>query len=69
MVGWVPREHDLDLADLEISEDQVKAATSVNLAEWRKELESQEEFFDQLGETAPEALLLKRRLLLSRLGG
>jgi phosphoenolpyruvate carboxykinase (GTP) len=69
MVGWVPREHDLDLADLDISEEQVKAATSADLAEWRTELKSQEEFFNHLGKTAPEALLLTRKLLLSRLGG
>jgi phosphoenolpyruvate carboxykinase (GTP) len=69
MVGWVPREHDLDLADLDISEEAVKGATHVDLAEWRTELQSQEEFFNQLGKTAPEALLLKRKLLLSRLGG
>jgi phosphoenolpyruvate carboxykinase (GTP) len=67
MVGWVPRENDLDLQDLEISKESVKKATQVDLVEWKKELETQEDYFKQLGKTAPEALLLQRKLLLSRL--
>jgi phosphoenolpyruvate carboxykinase (GTP) len=67
MVGWAPRENDLDLQDLDISKESVKKATQVDLGEWKKELEMQEDYFKQLGKTAPEALLLQRKLLLSRL--
>jgi len=68
MVGWVPRENDLDLQDLDIKPESVEAATRVDLNEWRKELTDQEAFFKQLGGTAPQALLLQRQLLMSRLG-
>jgi phosphoenolpyruvate carboxykinase (GTP) len=67
LLGWVPKVGDLDLAGMEISETQVKDATSIDLNEWRAELESQEEFFAQFGKTVPPTLHDQRRLLLSRL--
>ncbi|MGA9524724.1 MAG: phosphoenolpyruvate carboxykinase (GTP), partial [Myxococcaceae bacterium] len=67
LLGWVPRAGDLDLQGLEISEEQVAEATEINLDEWQQELQSQGEFFEQMGKTAPEALLLQRKLLMSRL--
>jgi phosphoenolpyruvate carboxykinase (GTP) len=67
LLGWVPKEGDIDLHGLDISEETVKEATSINNADWKRELESQDEFFQMLGRTAPEALLLQRKLLLSRL--
>lgn len=65
--GWVPKAGDLDLSGLDISPAAVDAATTNNPDEWRQELESQEEFFKSLGNKAPEALLLQRKLLLSRI--
>ncbi len=67
LLGWVPRAGDLDLQGLDISEEQVAEATEINLDEWSQELQSQGEFFEQMGKTAPEALLLQRKLLMSRL--
>ncbi len=67
LLGWVPRAGDLDLQGLEISEEQVAEATEINLDEWQQELQSQGEFFEQMGKTAPDALLLQRKLLMSRL--
>jgi phosphoenolpyruvate carboxykinase (GTP) len=68
LLGWVPKPGDIDLQGLEIPEEQVDEACSIDLGEWREELLSQGEFFESMGKTAPEALLLKRKLLLSRLG-
>jgi phosphoenolpyruvate carboxykinase (GTP) len=67
LLGWVPREHDIDLRDLNLSEEKLSEATRIDLEEWVQELQSQGEFFEQMGKTAPEALLLQRRLILSRL--
>jgi len=67
LFGWVPKAGDLDLSGLHVSPEIVDQATSNEPEDWRRELESQEEFFNLLGKTAPEALLLQRKLLLSRL--
>jgi phosphoenolpyruvate carboxykinase (GTP) len=67
LLGWVPREHDIDLRDLDLSEEKLTEATRIDLDEWNQELQAQGEFFEQMGKTAPEAMLLQRRLLLSRL--
>jgi phosphoenolpyruvate carboxykinase (GTP) len=65
--GWVPKAGDLDLSGLDISSEQVDAATSIDLDEWRTELESQGEFFEATGPTMPRALKLQRELLLARI--
>jgi phosphoenolpyruvate carboxykinase (GTP) len=67
LLGWVPKAGDLDLSGLDVEHDAVNEATSINLQEWKTELESQEEFFSQFGQTMPETLLLQRQMLLSRL--
>jgi phosphoenolpyruvate carboxykinase (GTP) len=67
LIGWVPRPGDLDLQDLNISEEDVLEATKIDYDEWSRELESQGEWFDSLGPTLPQALRLQRELLISRL--
>jgi phosphoenolpyruvate carboxykinase (GTP) len=65
--GWVPKAGDLDLSGLDIPADQVDEATSVDLDEWKAELQSHQEFFEKLGSTMPEVLQLQRRMFLSRI--
>ena len=65
--GWVPRAGDLDLSGLNIAPETVNAATEVLLDEWKVELESQQEFFEMLGDRLPKALELQRELFLSRI--
>jgi phosphoenolpyruvate carboxykinase (GTP) len=67
LLGWVPREHDIELRDLALTEERLAEATGIDLEDWHQELLSQGEFFEQMGKTAPEALLLQRKLLMSRL--
>jgi phosphoenolpyruvate carboxykinase (GTP) len=67
VLGWVPKSGDLDLSGLDVPAEDVNEATSINLDEWRAELESQEAFFAQFGDRMPETLLLQHKLLLSRL--
>jgi phosphoenolpyruvate carboxykinase (GTP) len=66
LVGYVPRLQDFSLAGLDISQDAVKTAMKVDLAEWEEELESQKEWFDKLGKTLPRPLALQRETLLER---
>jgi len=67
LLGWVPRVEDLDVSGLDLTPDQVRKATSIDLAEWGPELESQGELFTKLERTLPAAIRLQRELLLARL--
>src|SRR5580700_1231438 len=46
LLGWVPKAGDLDLSGLNVPSEQVDAATTIDLDEWKVELESHEEFFN-----------------------
>ncbi len=68
LLGWVPKAGHLDLSGLDQSTtEKVTAATAINLDEWKKEFEMQGEFFEKLKATMPEALVLQRQILMSRL--
>jgi phosphoenolpyruvate carboxykinase (GTP) len=67
LFGWVPKQGHLDLSGLDISPEQVDEATSIVESEWKTELESQKQFFEQFGERMPRTLELQRQQLLSRL--
>jgi phosphoenolpyruvate carboxykinase (GTP) len=67
LLGWVPKAGDLDLSGLNVPAEQVDAATSIDLDEWKVELESHEEFFNRIGPSMPEALKLHRKMLLARM--
>ena len=69
VVGWVPRFQDLNLTDLDVSEDEIRAAMKVDLDEWEAELQSVKDWFDKLGKTLPRAIELQREALLERVRG
>jgi phosphoenolpyruvate carboxykinase (GTP) len=68
LVGYVPREGDLDTQSLDATPSDLAAAMNVDLKEWQKELESQAEWFDKIGPTLPKTLKLQREMLLERIG-
>ncbi|WP_225411802.1 phosphoenolpyruvate carboxykinase (GTP) [Stigmatella hybrida] len=68
LLGWVPRQGDIPTQGLDMPPEAIAEATSIKSDEWKSELKSQEVFFEQLGTKAPEALMLQRKLLISRLG-
>jgi phosphoenolpyruvate carboxykinase (GTP) len=67
LLGWVPREGDLNVNGLDVAKEQMAEATSIKPEEWKAEFKSQEPFFEQLGSKAPESLMLQRKLLMSRI--
>jgi phosphoenolpyruvate carboxykinase (GTP) len=67
VVGWVPRPGDIDLSGLDIEADRFRAATKIDLEDWKAELQSQAEFFESIGPTMPQALKLQRELLLANI--
>lgn len=66
--GWVPKAGDLDLSGLNISAEQVDAATHVDLDEWKTELQSIGTFFDSIGKTLPKLLRLHQQTLSEWIG-
>ncbi len=67
LFGWVPKQGHIDLSGLDIDPALVDEATNINEAEWKEELVSQKQFFDQFGDRMPKTLELIRQMLLSRL--
>jgi phosphoenolpyruvate carboxykinase (GTP) len=67
LFGWVPKQGHIDLSGLDIDPAKVDEATHIDEAEWKSELISQQQFFEQFGERMPKALELIRQTLLSRL--
>jgi phosphoenolpyruvate carboxykinase (GTP) len=68
-VGIVPNDDELDLAGLDITKDAAHTALTVNPAEWKKELESETDFFKQIGRTMPKELEQRRETILAALNG
>jgi phosphoenolpyruvate carboxykinase (GTP) len=66
VLGWVPRGTDLDLAGIDISDEDIKAAMHIDLDEWTQELDQQQELFDKHATTMPAELVLQRQMLKAR---
>ncbi|MBE2248185.1 MAG: phosphoenolpyruvate carboxykinase (GTP) [Myxococcus sp.] len=68
LFGWVPKQGHIDLSGLDIDPARVDEATAIHEDEWKDELTSQAQFFEQFGDRMPKTLELIRQTLLSRLG-
>jgi len=66
-VGIVPHAEDLDSAGLEIGNDAINRALSIDHGEWKAEMESAGEFFKKVGPTMPTELDDLRRSIANRL--
>ena len=62
-VGFLPHIGDLDLRGLRLSNDQVSELFAVKRQEWLCELDLQERFFNDVGETLPPELDVQREAL------
>jgi phosphoenolpyruvate carboxykinase (GTP) len=67
VLGWMPRSEDIDLDGLHVTREQFDSMQSVNLAEVKSELLSQEELFLKLAGDLPKEMVFQRELLISRL--
>ena len=66
-VGITPRAEDLDLNGLEIAPSQVRAALTIDSAEWKAEMDSAGEFFAKIGPAMPTEIEQRRRKILAAL--
>jgi phosphoenolpyruvate carboxykinase (GTP) len=66
-LGWMPRQTDIDLSDLDIDPSEFKALQSVPHEEFKSEILGQEELFLKLAGDLPKEMIFQRELLISRL--
>jgi phosphoenolpyruvate carboxykinase (GTP) len=67
-LGWVPRTQDFDLTGLEdFSVADFENLQNINLAEWRREVLSQDELFMRIYSYLPKEMIFQRELLVARL--
>ena len=67
-IGRVPTPEALDVAGLDLSEDDLRAALAVDVAEWRREIPGIEAWFDHIGAQVPSSLRDELDSLKLRLG-
>ena len=67
LLGWMPRPEDIDLEGLNISYQQLAAIQSIDPAELKAEILSQEELFLKLAGDLPKEMVFQRELLVARL--
>ena len=66
-LGWMPEFDDLSWNGLTFSKDQFASVTDVDRAAWARELKLHDELFVKLKDRLPQALVLERQLLETRL--
>jgi phosphoenolpyruvate carboxykinase (GTP) len=67
-LGFMPAYEDIDWNGLDFTKEQFDAVMSIDTELWQKEIESQGEFFDKLGDRLPKELAVIREFLTARLG-
>ncbi|MET0930742.1 MAG: phosphoenolpyruvate carboxykinase (GTP) [Aeromicrobium sp.] len=67
-IGLVPPTSSIDTDGLDVTEEQLAAALSVDVDEWAKEIPQIEEWFEQFGDTLPAVLWTELDGLKARLG-
>ena len=66
-IGFIPRPEDFDLAELnDVSRETMRELFSIKPDEWKKELETQSEFFKTLGEDLPRELIAQHDKLAEK---
>lgn len=60
-IGYMPTYDDLNWKGMDFSKQQFEIVTSLSKADWQKELASQDELFDKIGDHVPQALKQARK--------
>ena len=66
-IGFLPEARDIDTRDLDISEDTMNALLSVNVEQWKAEMESVGEYLQIYGKRLPEALRKEHEVVVAAL--
>jgi phosphoenolpyruvate carboxykinase (GTP) len=66
-IGWIPKLQDLDVENLNISQETLKKLFTIDSNEWKKELEGLREYFSIFGDHLPEGIVRQLQALEKRL--
>lgn len=66
-IGYVPKKDALDLSGINVSEENIKAITTISKDAWLNEVKNIREFYKQFGDSLPSGLLKEVDELESRL--
>jgi phosphoenolpyruvate carboxykinase (GTP) len=55
-IGYLPEPADIDTSGLDVSDDVMEALLSVNVEQWKSEMDSVGEYFSSFGDRVPEEL-------------
>ncbi|MBM7052231.1 phosphoenolpyruvate carboxykinase (GTP) [Rothia sp. ZJ1223] len=66
-VGIVPTPADLDLTNLDITEEEIQAALAVNVEEWKQEIPGIDGWLEKFGDTLPAQVRAQRDALVDAL--
>ena len=66
-IGYLPNMEDIDVKDLDISEDVLKALLAVDKEMWLEDVKDQEEYFAQFGDRLPAEIKKQLEILKANL--
>ena len=66
-IGYLPNAGDIDVSDLDVTDDTMEALLSVNVDQWNDEMVSVGEYLDSYGERLPDALREEHRNVVDAL--
>ena len=66
-IGYLPEAKDIDINDLDVSVENMDALLSVNVEQWKSEMESFGEYLQSYGERLPAALKSEHEAVVSAL--
>jgi len=67
-IGYLPLADDIDTAGLDIDSDTLASLLNVDVAQWREELETVGEYFNEYGDRLPAELRQQQKKAISDLG-
>jgi len=66
-IGHLPKSGDIDTTQLDISDETMQALTSIDKAQWLKEMSAIGEYLDSYGDRLPEALKAEQQKVVDQL--
>jgi phosphoenolpyruvate carboxykinase (GTP) len=66
-IGYLPKAGDIDTSDLDITSDTMDALLSVNIEQWKSEMDSVGDYLQSYGERLPAALMAEHETVVSAL--
>ena len=66
-IGYLPKSGDIDTTDLDIDAETMASLISINIEQWKGEMESVGEYLDSYGDRLPAALREEHQRIVDEL--